>query len=118
MPKRVLLIEDDADVREVIGMVLQTQGYEVLQASQGFEALELLRKSPRPDVIITDIMMPVMSGWEFLEAKASDPNLASIPVFVLSAAECRDVLERARVIAFLPKPMDFALLLQQMEEVC
>jgi CheY-like chemotaxis protein len=110
VPNRVLVVEDDADVRETIGLVLQSEGYEVVGASNGKEALELLKAGSPPSLILTDIMMPVLSGWELIDSIARDPKLAAIPVVVLSAAEKRELPAKHSVVAFIPKPTNIATL--------
>lgn len=81
----VLVVDDSLESREVIVEVLETYGYKVVGASSGKEALEYLRQSAPPRLIITDLMMPVMNGWEFLDAKRKIEHLANVPVVVLSA---------------------------------
>jgi CheY-like chemotaxis protein len=85
-PARILLVEDDPDVRASLAEALSELGYVVDEASNGSEALERLRTSERPGVILLDLMMPVMDGWTFRGLQRSDPGLAGIPVVVLSAA--------------------------------
>ena len=89
----ILLIEDDRDLAEVIVEVLQTEGYRVVHASDGRVALGLLAEGELPDLILLDLMMPNMNGWEFRAAQLHEPRLAKIPVVVLSATG-----ERARPI--------------------
>jgi len=111
MAKGVLIVEDDHDVRETLGLLLELEGYEVYGAANGKEALALLKSISPPDVIITDIMMPIMTGWEFLESAAEDPALASIPVIILSAAEKKESPKHPKVLAFLPKPVPIETLM-------
>jgi CheY-like chemotaxis protein len=85
-PARILLVEDDLDVRTSLAEALSELGYVVDEAGNGVEALERLRSSPRPDVILLDLMMPLMDGWTFRALQLEDPLLASIPVVVLSAS--------------------------------
>ncbi len=83
----VLVVDDDVDLRETIGDLLEDQGYVVQRASDGSEALELLRgASPPPSVILLDLMMPKMNGWEFRAAQLADALLASVPVIVMTAS--------------------------------
>jgi CheY-like chemotaxis protein len=81
----ILLIEDDADLADAIVEVLQNEGYRVSYASDGKDALALLSNSSPPELILLDLMMPNMNGWEFRAAQLRDPVLAKIPVVVLSA---------------------------------
>ena len=99
---RVLVVDDDADIREALTHLLESEGHEVTAASDGRVALGSLAREPA-DVIVLDLMMPVMNGWEFCEAQRMDPVLAEIPVIVISAAaQCPP----AAADAFLPKPFD------------
>jgi CheY-like chemotaxis protein len=81
----VLVIDDDADLRAVIGWALEARQYEALRAQNGAEALQLMREGPRlPDAILLDLMMPVMDGAQFRAAQRSDARLAQIPVALLT----------------------------------
>jgi CheY-like chemotaxis protein len=80
----VMVVEDDHLIRQVIAEALEEEGFEVLEAANGKEALEALRQV-HPSLILLDLMMPVMNGWEFRRAQLEDPTLADIPVVVLSA---------------------------------
>jgi CheY-like chemotaxis protein len=82
---RVLIVEDDVDIRETLGDLLQTEGYETAAAGNGLEALAAARRA-RPDLIVLDLMMPVMDGWQFRSEQRQDPALAAIPVIVISAS--------------------------------
>jgi len=84
--KRVLVVDDDRDIRELLVELLASEGYAVASAADGQRALAEARAT-RPDVILLDLMMPVMSGWEFREAQLRDPELADIPVLVVTAFE-------------------------------
>jgi CheY-like chemotaxis protein len=84
--RRVLVVDDDRDIRELLVELLASEGYEVASAPDGRRALAEAR-ARRPDVILLDLMMPVMSGWEFREAQLRDPALADIPVVVVTAFE-------------------------------
>ena len=117
MPRspRILLIEDDPDLAEVVVEVLEMEAYRVSHAADGKAALALLARTEPPDLILLDLMMPKMSGWEFREAQMRDPRLARIPVVVLSATG-----ERARPIdaaRILRKPVTVDALLAMVKEV-
>jgi CheY-like chemotaxis protein len=96
----VLVIEDECDIREALAEALSYEGYEVVMASNGREALRKLGRGPLPDVILLDLVMPEMSGWEFRQAQVGDPALAGIPVVVVSASDPGP----ARPDRHLPKP--------------
>jgi CheY-like chemotaxis protein len=86
--KTVLIVEDDEQVRDAIAEALRDEGYTVQIASNGREALDALRGAPQqPRLILLDLMMPVMDGWEFLREREREPSLAEIPVCAVSAAE-------------------------------
>lgn len=82
----VLIVEDERDIRAILADLLEDEGYSVAQASNGFEALGLLRSGLRPCTILLDLMMPVMNGWTFREQQLCDPELTKIPVAVMTAA--------------------------------
>jgi len=82
---RVLIVEDDSVLCAGFAMVFEAEGFEVRTAGNGAEALAALATGWRPDAILLDLMMPVMSGREFRRALSADPGLAAIPVVVMSA---------------------------------
>ena len=86
MPK-VLIVEDDESIREMMRHVLEIEGYSVSIANNGKEALDSLNQdSDLPSIILLDLMMPVLDGWQFLQEKSKNPKLDRIPVLVVSAA--------------------------------
>lgn len=99
-PVRVLLVEDDADLREATSDLLQLEGLEVSTAENGLEALLRLRTCPLPDVLVLDLGMPVMDGWELRAAQLADPALRRLPVVVVSS-QSPDGIDPD---AYLPKP--------------
>jgi CheY-like chemotaxis protein len=88
-PKTVLVVDDEPDIRDSLRDALGDEGYTVMVASNGHEALELLPRLPRPCVVILDIIMPIMSGTELYGAMQSDPHLADIPVVVSTSDPSR-----------------------------
>ncbi len=86
---RILIVEDDGPFRAALADALSFDGHQVDQAEHGARALELLAAGCRPGIILLDIVMPVMNGMRFLEAKAADPAIAGIPVVLMSATESR-----------------------------
>lgn len=110
-PALILLVDDDPDIREALAMVLEIAGHTVVAASNGAQALELLSRTPLPRVILLDLMMPVMDGWQFMEALQQDPSLMTVPVVVFSGAG--QVLQEAPKGAsvVLKKPVDLKTLL-------
>jgi len=114
---RVMVVEDDEDIRESLIAVLEDYGYESTGAVHGRDALDKLRdQSARPQVILLDLMMPVMDGREFRERQLATPALARIPVVVISAF--RDVERLVLALkpsAYLHKPIDLPRLLELVE---
>jgi CheY-like chemotaxis protein len=98
---RLLLVEDDDDIRDSLREVLQSHGFHVDIAPQGAEALRLLESGQIPHVILLDLMMPVMDGWQFTEALRRS-ELRHLPVIVLSAAQ----VAPPDVAAVFAKPID------------
>ena len=86
MRHHVLIVEDDADLREMMAQILILEGFNPATVSNGREALEYLRHGDAPQLILLDLMMPVMNGWEFCSQRQQDPALASIPVVLFSGA--------------------------------
>ena len=83
--QHILVVEDDPDTRQAMTTVLELEGYEVVSVANGKEALEHMRRDGRPAVILLDLMMPVLDGWQFRAEQKQDQSLASIPVVVVSA---------------------------------
>jgi CheY-like chemotaxis protein len=81
---KVLVVDDESNMRFLIRMILERAGYEVVEAAHGAAALDRVKES-RPDMMVTDLMMPVMSGRELVERLRADPETASLPIIVVSA---------------------------------
>ncbi len=119
-PPSILVVDDDDDIREVMADLITDLGYRVSTARNGLEALQLLRAATvKPCLVLLDLMMPVMNGFEFIAERARDPSLAAVPVVILSAhgnlsQEQRDALgERV-----LPKPVPMDALLELIKRHC
>jgi len=113
----ILIVEDDPDLRYMMVQMLALEGFEPEGASDGLEALNRLRSpGPRPHVIVLDMMMPRMDGWEFCRLRALDPDLWRIPVVVLSAAP-RNILNIGAA-AVISKPFDYDTLLAAVRRQC
>ena len=113
----ILVVEDNDDVREMMSVTLELEGHDVVTAANGRQALDKLHHGAEPCMILLDLMMPVMNGWQFQEEVAKDPKLADIPVVVVSAMpgeRCR----RLPAAAFIPKPIDVDKLLDVVCEFC
>lgn len=85
MKKKILVVEDDQGIRDAIVELLEMEGYNVMSATNGHEALQVLSGTSRPGLILLDLMMPVMDGFKFRECQLSLPDLAEIPVVIMSA---------------------------------
>src|SRR4051794_30084130 len=114
--KRVLIVEDDADLRDMMATLLDLEGFETVAAPNGDAALELL--DPRLDAIVLDLMMPVMDGWEFRRRQLSHPRVADIPVIVVSAVHVQREGGTVACAAHLSKPIDFDRLIRTLASVC
>ena len=113
----VLIVEDDADLREMMAQLLSLEGFHAATVANGREALDYLHNGETPDLILLDLMMPVMDGWEFRRHQQADPTLAGVPVIVLSALDQSRTAE-VSAQAFLKKPLDFDRLLELVRSYC
>ena len=116
---RVLVVEDDIDVRDAVSEALRDAGYTVVVAENGVAALDYLYSSaPLPGVILLDLMMPRMDGLEFRERQRGDPRLAAIPVAILTAdGHAGAKAERLGAFAGVAKPIKLKGLLQLVEQI-
>jgi CheY-like chemotaxis protein len=117
--RRILIVEDDADLREALSDVLRDEGYAVTSAADGQEALDRLRREGRPSLILLDLTMPVMNGWQFRNEQRRDPDLSEIPVVVLSAGEyLAEQMSSLEIDDFIRKPIELGHLLRKIERCC
>lgn len=108
----ILIIDDDFDIRSMMQLALEMNGYPVRTAASGREALAALRADPRVSLILLDLMMPVMNGWEFRAVQRSDPRLADLPIAVLSGDnEVAQVAAQLGAAGYLSKPISLEALL-------
>ncbi len=116
----VLVIEDDVTIRETVSEALQMEGYEVLTASDGEAALKVLKKFPNPCLVLLDMMMPIMDGWEFLDAIKRDraDQIATLPIVIVSAAGEKASRTAKDCHGFIKKPIDLELLLYTVKKFC
>ena len=114
--RRILVVEDDESLSEVVAPLLTDEGYQVSFAENGREALRQLQTEPLPNIILLDLKMPVMDGWQFRRVQKDDPRLGLIPVVVTSADESAQA-EAISAQAFLHKPVDPTELLSTLDRV-
>jgi CheY-like chemotaxis protein len=105
--RTILVVDDDADIRDAMCLILEHNGYRALAASNGEEALGVLRSGRPVDLILLDMMMPVMDGWGFRTSQPDGPAFVKIPVIVLTG-DGRASAKAAAIgaVAYLKKPLD------------
>jgi len=121
MPKGpILLVEDDQDIQDNLRLFLELEGFSVISAANGQEALDLLRAGSRPSVILLDLMMPVLSGYEFLSKRKTIEfeDFLDIPVLIMSAATGIEKTAKEFGVEFFRKPLELDLLLTAMHKAC
>ena len=118
--RRLLLVDDDGAIRDALDEALQEEGFDVVTAANGREALQVLKSGPRPDAILLDLMMPVMDGWDFRHEQLRDPALRQIPVVVVSATGFSENTVRMQFgdVQVVPKPVPHLRLLEALGRVC
>lgn len=117
--KTILVVEDDADIREAISQILEFEGYHVACVANGQEALDYLRHENKPGLILLDLMMPVMDGWQFRAEQQKDSQFSDIPVIIVSADG--RVYQKATAIGaagYLKKPVELEILLDAVDKHC
>ena len=115
----VLIVEDDTDLRQALSQILSDEGYRVDGAEHGLHALEQLRDGVRPCLILLDLTMPVMNGWQFRDMQRQDPELATIPVVVISAgANLSEQIAPLGIQDYIRKPIQLGQLLATVQRYC
>ncbi len=116
----ILIVEDEQPIGELLTEILEDEGYPVASASNGQEALTYLRRSSKlPKLILLDLNMPIMSGWQFREHQQRDPTLRQIPVVVMSAGTTiRQLPSSFQPDGTIAKPIAFDTLIQTVERYC
>jgi CheY-like chemotaxis protein len=117
---KVLLVDDDFGILDGVSDFLEGEGFAVVSASNGIDALNHLRSGLRVNVIVLDVMMPVMDGWDFRAEQLGDPSLRDIPVVVISACGfTRDTLQHQfKAHDVLAKPLDLERFSRVLKGVC
>lgn len=115
--KKVLVVEDDKDIRASVIEVLEDAGFLTGAAANGMEALELLRRGPLPDLILLDLMMPVMDGFTFRQEQGKNATWSAIPVVIMSAdGNIMAKKEKAGTADYIRKPLDIVDLINVVEK--
>jgi CheY-like chemotaxis protein len=113
----ILIVDDDPIIRDVLVEALQDEGYDVVSCRDGQEALEAVAEAV-PDLILLDLMMPRVDGWEFRERQLATASLRDVPVIVLTAARgLEEHTATLRPAAAMPKPFNLGTLLRTIEDV-
>jgi len=112
MSKRILVIEDDVSIRELLVELLESEGYEVSSSVNGLEGLKRLQGGSLPHLILIDLMMPIMDGYSFRTEQLKNPLWAQIPTIVMSAeANAKEKMKNYNITAFLNKPVELETIL-------
>ena len=114
--KSILVVDDEQDIILALKILLAEEGYEIFTAHNGREALERLAEKI-PDIMLIDVMMPILSGPETIVRMRADAGYANIPVVVMSAIKPKADLDKLKVGAFIRKPFEIELLLQTLDQV-
>jgi CheY-like chemotaxis protein len=109
---RVLVVDDDEAIRDAMREALEEDGYDVVTAGNGVEALEVLQAVPAPSAIVVDMMMPIMDGWQLVQRLKSDSRLSQIPVIAMSAGGNRTLATSPVCKDYLAKPVKVSRLLE------
>jgi CheY-like chemotaxis protein len=115
--KRVLIVEDDPEASQMLETACRFEGYEVYLAADGHEALRQLSAGVAPDVILLDLHMPVMDGWQFRRAQKLNPEWAGIPVVVVSAVTDHTRMSEMAPLAEFRKPIDLGALFDTLRSI-
>lgn len=116
MAKTILIVEDDDSIRETLQTVLELEGHDVLTAENGQVGIDMLANRPVPCLILLDLMMPVMNGWEFASVLEKDKKFADIPIVIVSAYSDKAININSKAI--LKKPVDINELCQTVKKWC
>lgn len=116
--KKLLVVEDDADIRELLKVALTLEGYDVDTACNGKEAWELLQlMKSRPSVLVLDLMMPIMDGWQFLDKKNSSDQFKDLPTLIISATSEKKLPIAQPNTVILKKPIDLDEFLEKVQDL-
>jgi len=101
----ILIVEDDEAIRSTLKFALELEGYKVFSAVNGQEGVTVFKTMPKPCVVLLDLMMPVMNGWEFIEVVEKDEELATVPIILVTAFS--DQAKTIRAKGIVKKPVDW-----------
>jgi len=110
----ILVVDDNPDTLELTALRLRMEGFEVIEARNGGKALKLLNER-RPDLILTDIMMPEVDGLELIRRLRATPELSDIPIVIITAAKMRQQAVTSAAVASLTKPLDLMALVREVK---
>jgi CheY-like chemotaxis protein len=113
----VLIVDDDARIRALMARLLETSGYAAAEAANGVEALAQMRER-RPCIILLDLQMPIMDGWEFRRQQLADPALADVPVICVTGFYDSSDMFRSAGVKCFTKPVQLSALLAAIRDVC
>lgn len=116
--RTVLLVEDESDTRESLKTLIELKGYSVETAEDGRQALEILSRAEPPCLVLLDLLMPWMSGWEFLAEVQKIERLSSVPIVLVTAMDNTDYTDVPGTIGCLGKPIDVERLYALLEVHC
>jgi CheY-like chemotaxis protein len=119
LDKTILIVDDEADVRNTLSEALELDGYKTIVVSGGRDALKVLKGPEKPSLIFLDLMMPEMDGFEFIRTRDLNSEMVGIPIVVISASGRLDTkLAGCNVKGYLKKPIDLYDLLETAEKYC
>ena len=117
--KRILVVDDDQNIRHLLEIVLRGGGYEVETASNGMEGLRRVQKAP-PDLVILDVSMPQLGGWDVLSAIRAMENTRKLPVLMCTSKNLVSDVEQADALgatAYIPKPFDIERVVRKVNQI-
>ena len=113
--KKILIIDDDVTALDIVDFLFEDRGYEVVRRADGLSALECV-ESVKPDIILIDLMMPIMDGYTFRTEQMKNPEWSKVPVVVMSAeANAKEKMKNFGITAFLSKPVELDTILKTVE---